>query len=71
MNSLTSDNWPKQVNPYAIGAGFLDYCLKLGWITREGRGRETKYSITKDGATALKKFGIDAGKAANTPYRHP
>ncbi len=49
----------KQINCYAIGGGFLGYCVKKGWLIQEGKGRNAKYYVTKDGEKELKKFGID------------
>ena len=46
------------VNPFAIGGGFLEYCVKQGWLTRQGRGRSTKYCVTKAGREALAEYGI-------------
>lgn len=49
----------KSVNCFAIGGGFLSYCVKQGWLTQEGKGRKTKYYITEKGKEELKKFDID------------
>ncbi len=46
------------VNPFAIGGGFLDYCVKQGWLIRRGRGRAMKYYVTETGRAALAEFGI-------------
>jgi hypothetical protein len=46
------------VNPLAIGGGFLDYCVRQGWLTRQKRGRATKYHVTEAGRTALAEYGI-------------
>lgn len=48
----------KPVNPFAIGGGFLAYCVKQGWLAQEGAGHNAKYYVTKEGETALGKFGI-------------
>jgi len=48
----------KSVNPFAIGGGFLDYCIKQGWLIREKKGRHAKYFVTKEGEKKLGKFGI-------------
>jgi len=45
-------------NPFAIGGGFLEYCVKQGWLIRQGRGRATKYYVTESGRGALAGFGI-------------
>lgn len=37
------------VNPFAIGGAFLQYCVRQGWLTQQGRGRAMKYYITEAG----------------------
>ncbi|MCX5643642.1 MAG: hypothetical protein NTZ17_03000 [Phycisphaerae bacterium] len=49
---------PVSVNPFAIGGGFLEYCVKQGWLTRQRRGRATKYYVTEAGREALAGYGI-------------
>ena len=46
------------VNPFAIGGGFLEYCVRQSWLTRQGRGRGTKYYVTEAGREALAGYGI-------------
>jgi hypothetical protein len=48
----------KPINPYAVGGGFLAYCVKQEWLIQKGKGRTTKYYATKKGINELKKFGI-------------
>lgn len=48
----------KTVNPFAIGGGFLNYCVKQGWLIQEGKGRNAKYYVTKEGEGKLGEFGI-------------
>lgn len=55
---ISNEQKKKQVNPFAIGGGFLDYCVKQGWIFQEGKGRIAKYYITEKGIKELKKFRI-------------
>lgn len=50
------DNTP--VNCFAIGGGFLEYCVQQGWLTRQRHGRSTKYYVTKTGREALAGYGI-------------
>ena len=49
---------PVPVNPFAIGGGFLDYCIRQGWLTRQRQGRATKYYVTEAGREALAEYGI-------------
>jgi hypothetical protein len=46
------------VNCFAIGGGFLEYCVKQGWLTRQGQGRTTKYYVTAAGRQALAEYDI-------------
>lgn len=42
------------VDPFAISGEFLNYCVRQGWLIKEG----SVYLATKKGKTELKKFGI-------------
>jgi hypothetical protein len=53
-----SESARKSLNPFAIGGGFLDYCVKQGWLIREVKGRSSRYYSTKKGKEELEKFGI-------------
>nr|MDO8099218.1 hypothetical protein [Candidatus Njordarchaeota archaeon] len=53
-----SESARKLINPYAIGGGFLNYCVTQGWLIQEGKGRSVRYYSTKRGEEELKKFGI-------------
>ena len=46
------------VNCFAIGGGFLEYCVEQGWLIRQRRGRATKYYVTEAGRKALAEYGI-------------
>ncbi len=46
------------VNPFAIGGGFLAYCVRHGWLVQQGRGRNMKYYMTDAGREPLAEFGI-------------
>jgi hypothetical protein len=48
----------KTVNPFAIGGGFLDYCIRQGWLIQEGKSGGAEYYVTNEGEKELKKFGI-------------
>ncbi|MEN6427423.1 MAG: hypothetical protein ABFE13_18885 [Phycisphaerales bacterium] len=47
-----------RVNPFAIGGGFLAYCVRRGWLIQQGRGRNMSYYVTAVGRKALGGFGI-------------
>ena len=45
----------KTVNPLEIGAAFLAWCVKQGWLAQEGK----QYFATKEGARELReRFAI-------------
>jgi hypothetical protein len=46
------------VNPFAIGGGFLNYCVRQGWLIQQGRGKAMKYYVTQEGREALAEYGI-------------
>ena len=46
----------KPVNPFAIGGGFLNWCISQGWLVLQGK----QYFATKEGVGELRKyFGIE------------
>lgn len=45
----------KAIDPFAVGGGFLGWCVKQGWLVQRGK----QYFATKDGARELReRFGI-------------
>ena len=43
------------INPFAVGGGFLSWCVKQGWLIQEGK----QYFATKEGERELReRFGI-------------
>jgi len=48
----------QRVNCFAIGGGFIEYCVRQGWLIRRGRARAAKYYVTEAGRTALAEYGI-------------
>lgn len=50
----------KPVNCFAIGGGFLAYCVRQGWLEQEGAGRSARYFVTAEGRRRLEEFGIKA-----------
>lgn len=48
----------KSVNPFAIGGGFLNYCVKREWLIRKENGKKARYYLTKKGKKEIRKFGI-------------
>jgi hypothetical protein len=50
----------KPINPYWLGAQFISYCVKQGWLKQEGSGgRGTRWYATNKGRKELEeKFGI-------------
>ena len=50
------------INHYALGAFFLQYCVKNGWLTKEGSSRYPKWYITELGKIELIRFDVDIQK---------
>ena len=46
------------INCFAIGGGFLDYCVRQGWLIRQRQGKATRYYVTEIGREALAGYGI-------------
>ncbi len=44
----------KPINPFIVGGGFLDYCIKQNWIIQK-KGKNPKYFISIEGIKQLKK----------------
>jgi predicted transcriptional regulator len=53
QNTNTSEK--KAVNPFAVGGGFLDYCVRQGWLIKQGEGRHAQYFVTKTGEEQMNK----------------
>ncbi len=48
----------KVADVFSIGAQFIDYCKKEGWIIEKGSGKNKAWYITEEGEEKLKKFNI-------------
>jgi len=45
----------KGINPFAVGGGFLAWCVKQGWLIQRGK----QHFATREGARELReRFGI-------------
>jgi len=53
-----SEKMRKPISPFAVGGGFLKYCVKRGWLTKEREGRRALYYVTRKGKKELLGFGI-------------
>lgn len=51
------------INPFFVGNGFMNYCIKEGWITLEiSDDKKLHYFLTETGASELKeRFDIVFG----------
>ena len=41
----------KSINPFAVGGGFLAWCVKQGWLIQQGK----QYFATKEGVRELRE----------------
>lgn len=55
-------NIGKPINPYALGAYFLEHCVRQGWLMREGDGKSAKWYLTEVGERELPVFGVEINK---------
>jgi hypothetical protein len=50
----------RPINTYWLGAQFISYCLKQGWLTQKGlSGKGTRWYPTDRGRKELEKFAIE------------
>ncbi len=47
----TSKGALRGINPFAVGGGFLSWCVKQGWIVQQRR----RYFATREGTRALRE----------------
>ena len=51
------------VNPFALGAAFVERAVELGWLEVESDGMRSSYYLTDSGSGELVKFGVNLDKA--------
>ena len=51
------------VNPFALGAAFVERAVELGWVEVESDGMRSSYYLTDSGGGELVKFGVNLDKA--------
>lgn len=53
-----------EVNPIALGAAYLDYCVRQGWLVKSGEGSAVQYALTPLGEEKLADvpFNFDLSK---------
>lgn len=49
----------KLADIFSIGAQFIDYCQKRGWLVEKGAGKNKEWYVSKEGEQELKKFNIE------------
>ena len=54
----------RTVNPLALGAAYLEYCVRQGWLTKTGDGPQAQYELTPLGEVKLANvpFNFDLSK---------
>ena len=40
-------------NPLELGSAYLDYCVKQGWLIKNGEGDSATYELTPEGERKL------------------
>jgi hypothetical protein len=51
------------VNPFALGAAFVERAVELGWVEVDSDGRRSSYYLTDSGNEGLENFGVKIEKA--------
>ena len=51
------------MNPFALGAAFVERAVELGWVEVDSDGRRSSYFLTDSGNEGLEKFGVKIEKA--------
>lgn len=49
----TTGEEQRVIHPLALGSAYLDYCVKQGWLAREGEGERAQYVLTPAGEKKL------------------
>ena len=49
----------KLADIFSIGAQFIDYCQKKGWIIEIGAGKNKEFFVSEEGIKELNKFNIE------------
>jgi len=49
----------KLADIFSIGAQFIDYCQKKGWIIEKGAGKNKEFFVSEEGIKELNKFNIE------------
>lgn len=44
---------------FSIGAQFIEYCKKVGWLVEKGEGKKKVWYVTQEGKEELEKFNIE------------
>ncbi len=51
------------VNPFALGAAFVERAVELGWVEVDSDGIRSSYYVTDSGTDGLTDFGVKLEKA--------
>jgi hypothetical protein len=62
MDEFLGEN--REVNPLALGAAYLEYCVRQGWLTKTAQGATAQYELTDLGEKKLAQvpFNFDLSK---------
>jgi hypothetical protein len=52
----------KPINLFALGAFFLEYCVKHGWLKKKGQEKSSRWYLTEACRKDLLKFNVDLSK---------
>ena len=49
----TTEGEHRTIHPLALGAAYLEYCVKQGWLAKAGEGDKAQYTLTPAGEKKL------------------
>ena len=55
-----------RLDSFTLGPAYLDYCVKKGWLVREGEGATAQYELTELGRKKLDNVSLNFDLSAIT-----
>jgi DNA-binding PadR family transcriptional regulator len=49
----------KSLDSFGLGPAYLDYCVKKGWLTKNGEGETAQYELTDLGRRKLDNVSLN------------
>ncbi len=55
-----------RLDSFTLGPAYLDYCVKKGWLTKDGEGDTAQYELTDVGKKKLDNVSLNFDLSAIT-----